>query len=88
LMKDTSKANAHKVVFIVVNAETETDTAWDTIKRIPPFKAVLSSYTSISIERYNEETIALLKESDKSWAEEIKTERCRGETIELNVLIP
>jgi NTE family protein len=81
LMKDTSKANAHKVVFIVVNAETETDTAWDTIKRIPPFKAVLSSYTSISIERYNEETIALLKESVKSWAEEIKTERCRGETI-------
>jgi NTE family protein len=78
LMKGTSKEKTNKVLFIVVNAETETDSTWDTIRKIPPLSAVLSSYTSISIERYNEETIALLKESVKSWADEIKTKRCGG----------
>lgn len=81
LIKGTSKENASKVIFIVVNAETETDSTWDKIKRIPPLKAVLSSYSHISIERYNEETIALLKESVKSWAEEIKSNRCKGKTF-------
>jgi NTE family protein len=42
---------------------------------------MFSSYSSISIERYNEETIALLKESVKSWADEIRTERCKGKTL-------
>jgi NTE family protein len=63
---------------IVVNAETEPDSKWDRIEGIPPFGAVASSYSSIGIERYNEETIALLKENVKSWADEIKTERCKG----------
>jgi len=33
------------------------------------------------IERYNEETIALLKESVKSVADEIKAQRCKGEAV-------
>jgi NTE family protein len=64
-----------------VNAETQPDTLWDRVEGIPPFGAMFSSYSSISIERYNEETIALLKESVKSWADEIKAERCKGGTI-------
>jgi NTE family protein len=42
---------------------------------------MLSSYSSIAIVRYNEETLALLKESVKSWAAEIKTQRCKGGVI-------
>jgi NTE family protein len=38
----------------------------------------MSAYSSIGIERYNEETIALVKESVKSWADEIKAQRCKG----------
>jgi NTE family protein len=70
--------NVHKVALIVVNAETQPDTKWDRIEGIPPFGAMLSSYSSIAIERYNQETIALLKESVKSWADEIRTQRCKG----------
>ena len=70
-----------KVVLIVVNAETEPDKKWDKVEKIPPFGAVASAYSSIAIERYNEETLALLKESVKSWADEIKSKRCRGEAI-------
>jgi NTE family protein len=81
LMKGTPNENLHKIVFVVVNAETQPDTIWDRWEGIPPFGAMFSSYSSISIERYNEETIALLKESVKSWADEIRTERCKGKTL-------
>jgi NTE family protein len=81
LMEGTPKENVNKVIFMVVNAETEPDTTWDRIGIIPPFGAVFSSYTKISIEHYNEKTISLVKESVKSWAEEIKTQRCKGKTI-------
>jgi len=80
-IKGTPRENAHKVVMIVVNAETETDSRWDRFETIPPFGAMFSSYSSIAIERYNQETLALLKESVKSWAAEIKTERCKGRAI-------
>jgi NTE family protein len=78
LIKETPHENVNKVVFIVVNAETQPDTKWDRSEGIPPFGAMASSFSSIGIERYNEETIALLKESVNSWADEIRTERCKG----------
>jgi NTE family protein len=81
MIKGTPMENIHKVVFMVVNAETQPDTKWDRAEGIPPFGAMMSSYSSISIERYNEETIALLKESAKSWADEIRTQRCKGEAV-------
>jgi NTE family protein len=70
-----------KIVFVVVNAETEPDRKWDRTERIPPFGAMASAYSSIGIERYNEETLALLEESVKSWANEIKTQRCKGGAV-------
>ena len=66
----------HKIVFIVVNAETEIDTRWDHMGSIPPFGAMVDSYSSIAISRYNVETVALLRESFPRWAEEIRTGRC------------
>jgi NTE family protein len=80
-IKGTPRENVHKVVMIVVNAETETDSKWDRVETIPPFGAMFSSYSSIAIERYNQETLALLKESVKSWAAEIRTQRCKGGAV-------
>ncbi len=80
-IEGTPMENARKVVWIVVNAETEPDKKWDKLDKVPPFGAMASSYSSIAIERYNEETIALLKESVKAWAEEVKTERCKKEEL-------
>jgi NTE family protein len=68
--------NVHKVAIIIVNAETEIDTKWDRQEIMPPFAAVLDSYSSISIFRYNIETVALLRESFKTWTEEIQRGRC------------
>jgi len=77
-IKGTPREKVQKVVLMVVNAETEPDKKWDKIENMPPFGAMFSAYSSIAIERYNEETLALLKESVKSWADEIRTQRCKG----------
>jgi NTE family protein len=68
--------NVHKIVFVVVNAETEIDDRWDRSESVPPFAAMVESYSSIAIERYNMETVALLSESFPRWAEEIRRGRC------------
>ena len=61
---------------MVVNAETQPDSIWDRVESPPIFTAMLDSYSTIAIERYNVETIALLKESLKGWAEQVRTQRC------------
>ena len=75
-LKYAQQENVHKVVFVVVNAETEIDTKWDRFANVPPFGAMLESYSSIAITRYNVETVALLSESFKGWAEDIRKQRC------------
>ena len=72
---------AHKVVLIVVNAETKPDTKWDRLASPPSFGAMFSSYTGVAIERYNEETLALLKETVKPWADEVRRSDARQSSI-------
>ena len=73
--------NVHKIVFVVVNAETAISDHWDRWPKVPPFAAMLDSFSSISIERYNMETVALLGESFSRWAEEIRKGRCGSNPI-------
>jgi NTE family protein len=67
--------NVHKIVFVVVNAETAINDKWDRFEMVPPFFAMLDSYSFIAIERYNMETVAMLGESFPRWADEIR--RCQ-----------
>jgi len=80
-IRGTPMEKVRRVVFIVVNAETKPDPKWDKTERVPTFGVMLASYSSIAIDRTNEETISLLRESASSWADEIKTQRCRGGAI-------
>jgi len=80
-LKFTGIENVHKIVFVLVNAETETDDKWDRSEIVPPFAAMLESYSSIAIERYNMETVALLAESFPRWAEEIRKGRCGSNPV-------
>lgn len=80
-VKVSNLADIQKVVLIVVNAETQIDTKWDRQESIPPFAAMLDSYSSVSISRYNVETVALLKESLPRWADEIRRGRCEGREV-------
>jgi NTE family protein len=75
-IEGTHHQNVHNVIFLVVNAETQPDSLWDRVESPPIFAAMLDSYSSIAIERYNVETLALLKESLKGWAGQVRTKRC------------
>jgi NTE family protein len=80
-LKYATLENVHKIVFVVVNAETEIDTKWDRFETNPPFGISLASYSSIAIARYNSETMALLGESFNRWADEIRRGRCGSSKI-------
>ena len=82
-IRGTELENTRKVIFVMVNAETQPDTKWDQSESPPPFSAMLSAYSSIAIERYNEETVALLKDSLKSWREDVRTGRCEGKPVSI-----
>jgi NTE family protein len=75
-LKMAKMENVHKIVFVVVNAETAINDKWDRWEKVPPFGAMLDSYSSIAIERYNMETVALLSESFSRWTDEIRRGRC------------
>ncbi len=80
-IRNTHHENVHKVVFIVVNAETQPDSRLDRMESPPALTAMLESYSTIAIERYNVETIALLKENLKEWTEQVRSQRCIGKTM-------
>ncbi len=80
-LKYANMERVHKIVFVVVNAETEIDTKWDRFETNPPFAVKLDSYSSIAIARYNTDTMALLSESFNRWADEIRRGRCGSSKI-------
>jgi len=68
--------NTHKVVFIVVNAETEVSSHWSLLGKAPTISAMFGAYSSVSVTRYNYETVMLLRESFRRWTEEVQKNRC------------
>jgi len=68
--------NTRKVVFILVNAETEPDSQPDQVERTLRSGRVLKSATHIPMSRYNFETVELVKEYFQQWEEEIRSQRC------------
>jgi NTE family protein len=75
-LKAAKLEQVHKIAIVLVNAETEINPKWDQFGSIPPFVAMLDSYSSIAISRYNIETVALLRESFARWTDEIRKGRC------------
>lgn len=73
--------NTHKIVFIIVNAETEVDKKWSLFSKLPGIGPMLSSYSSIAITRYNFETVMLLRESFNRWTREVQENRCAGKPV-------
>ena len=76
VMQLTGREKVRKIVFIIVNAETKIESAWDEVEFMPPLAAMLSNYSTIAIVRYNRETMAVLQESFSRWTYQIRTGRC------------
>ena len=80
-LKYARHENVRQVIFIIVNAETEVSGKWQLFGKPPPFGAMLQSYSSIAITRYNFETVMLLRESFARWTDEIQNNRCGSAPI-------
>jgi NTE family protein len=83
-LKRSKQEDVRKVVFLVVNAETEVDDRWDRSSKPPPLGTAIEAYSSVVITRYNFETIMLLRESFGPWTEEVRRNRCKGQVISLD----
>jgi NTE family protein len=81
------REKTRKVVFILVNAEKQQDFRSDQLEKTLGSGRVLSSVTNIPIIRYNFETVELLKENFKQWADEIRSQRC-GASKKLDKVAP
>ena len=80
-LKFVGLENTNKVVIIVVNAETEVQKKWSILDKLPGIGAMLQSYSSIAITRYNFETVMLLRESFDRWKREVQENRCAGSPV-------
>lgn len=76
MLQFTGRERVRKVAFIVVNAESKAESAWDQNEYMPPLSAILNNYSTIAIVRYNRETMAVLQESFGRWAYQIRRGRC------------
>jgi NTE family protein len=70
-MKDT-----RRVVVILVNAETALDVESSRRMQTPTFAASLGAATSVPLQRYSFETVALLKDRLADWEEQAYAAKC------------
>ena len=70
-MEDT-----RNVVIILVNAETALDVESSRRQQTPTFSAALGAATSVPLQRYSFETVALLKDRLKEWEQESYETQC------------
>ncbi|MGI9302987.1 MAG: patatin-like phospholipase family protein [Gammaproteobacteria bacterium] len=67
-----------RIVFVVVNAETTPDAIVDTNGREPPLAQTVKSATDIQVNRYNFETLLLLRQYLTAWRERARLRLCGG----------
>jgi hypothetical protein len=58
---------AREVVLVIVNAQTSSDEQWDKFDLLPSLAVTLDAVTSAQVNRYNLETIELLKQTFRAW---------------------
>lgn len=64
-----------RVAFIVVDAETEVTPSWGILGEIPGIGAILGASSTILINKYNFETLDLLRRNIESWKRESEAAR-------------
>jgi NTE family protein len=60
-------SRTREVVLLIVNAQTTPDDQWDKFDLLPSLSVILDAATSAQVNRYNLETIELLRQRFKVW---------------------
>jgi len=72
IMKKENIKGGHQLVFIIVDAQTKERKKWRLIGAIPGIGAILDASSTIMINKYNFETIDLLRRYSEEWTNELK----------------
>jgi NTE family protein len=80
-LKALGMEKVRKVVIILVNAETALDIESSRQMQSPTFTAALSAATSVPLQRYSFETVALMKDRLEEWQQESYEAACGADAI-------
>ena len=69
-LKALDMNDTRRVIVILVNAETELDVASSRKMQTPTFAAAVSAATSVPLQRYSFETVALVKDRLQAWEQQ------------------
>jgi NTE family protein len=75
-LEELNLQQTRKVVFILVNAETALDVESSRKMETPTFDALLNAATSVPLQRYSFETVALLKDRLAEWQRQSQEAEC------------
>jgi NTE family protein len=75
-LKFQGREDVRKIVLVVVNAEKKVPEGRYLSGKVPSFGATMDSFSTVMIERYNYDTIMLLRDAFRGWTEEIQRNRC------------
>ena len=78
LLRDRGMENVRRLAFIVVNAQTEPAGEWRIANATPGLATLLDAVSSVQVNRYNFETLELLRRSTAEWSKEFGRDRGRG----------
>ena len=73
IIKDERLTSGHRLVFIIVDAQTQEKKSWRLIDEVPGIGAILGASSTIMINKYNFETIDLLRRYAEEWTYEDET---------------
>lgn len=83
VLRDFGHPNVRDIVFLVVNSQTEPQYSWTISDLSPTLADVLGAVTSVQIDRYNLETIELVRGAFEKWTEELSG---RGQPITFRMI--
>jgi NTE family protein len=66
------------ILFVVVNAQSGLNAAMDKLEGGPIAAQVIDAATTVQINRYNFETVELLRNSFLEWGRDLRAARCNG----------
>lgn len=76
MLQANGMEKTRKVIVILVNAETALDVESSRLMQTPTFTASLSAATSVPLQRYSFETVALMKDRLKEWERQSYESKC------------
>lgn len=83
IMKKENITGRHQLVFIIVDAQTQERKKWRLIGKIPGIGAIIDASSTIMINKYNFETIDLLRRYSEAWTNELKK---AGKDVEIYII--